>query len=291
LDDLGNLDPTDDILRYKPLPGFVSPPADTFRYRIWDGTRISNYGTVTIDVVPLEPVAIDDTFDVSPGVTTDLDVLANDIEGVNGPLSVIAIGPRSAGGTVQNLGGAIRYTPPSPSFQGTDTFTYTVTDGANISQANVLVQVGGPTSSQIAQIEFRLYDGVNVLSENALVQQGDTITLAAFTRDRRGTVPDPDGILGDISGVISAYVDVLYNSSIATPVPASNIYGIEITFGPAYGAAFGHGIGPRAGGRYRRFHHPGNAWAIGHPVVHHQFQSRGRGGTPIFPQPGRSPRF
>jgi subtilase family protein/Big-like domain-containing protein/GEVED domain-containing protein/dockerin type I repeat protein/fervidolysin-like protein len=234
LDDQGNADPTDDILRYKPAPGFLGQgaQADTFQYRIWDGVNISNSATVTIDVVPLDPVAVDDTFDVFQGVTTDLDVLANDIEGVNGPLSVVAIGAKSAGGTTSIVGGKIRYTPPSPSFQGPDSFSYTVSDGTNVSTAQVLVQVGGPTANQIVQIEFKVFrsNGSEILA-NQTVQPGESIELRGFTLDRRAQFADPDvpSIL-DARGVLSAWVDALYDSDLVTPVAAANIFGVDISF-------------------------------------------------------------
>ena len=244
LDDQGNADPTDDILRYKPAPGFLGQgaQADTFQYRIWDGVNISNSATVTIDVIPLDPVAVDDTFDVLQNTTTDLDVLANDIEGVNGPLSIlVADSPTAAGGTATPVGGKIRYTPPSASFQGSDTFSYTVFDGANVSTAQVLVQVGGPTASQIVQIEFSVVKMVGgnpvQLGPNAPVVAGETLELVATTLDRRAQFADPDvpSIL-DARGVLSAYVDALYNSNLVTPVPEANIYGVDIDFGFLYNA-------------------------------------------------------
>ena len=237
LEDQGNLDPSDDTLRYKPKPGFIG--LDTFQYQIWDGTNTSNFATVTIDVQPLDPVAIDDTFDISTGlVFRSLDVLANDIEGPAGALTVVSVSGTAAGGiaTVDFVNNEIDYRPPSASFVGSDSFTYVVQDSSGkSSQARVLVQVGGVSPGHIAQIEYRIFNDAGIeLAANAPVQLGATLELRAFTRDLRGSVPDPQNTLPDISGVISAYADVLYNSSLVTPVTASNIFGIEIVFGPAY---------------------------------------------------------
>jgi subtilisin family serine protease len=232
-DDMGTpLDGTDDILRYKPAPGFLGQGvnADTFHYRIWDGTNISNTATVTIDVVPLDPVAVDDTFDIPINTTTDLDVLANDIEGVNGPLSILTVGTPSAG-TAVIVGNKVRYTPPN-GFQDSATFSYTIFDGVDISTAQVLVQVGGVSTNDIVEIEFKVFrsNGTEILA-NQTVLPGETIELRAFTLDLRPIFPDPDvPSITDARGVISAWVDALYDSDLVTPVPIPNVFGIDISF-------------------------------------------------------------
>lgn len=237
---LVQIDTTNNTIRYQPPAGYLGP--DSFTYTISDGVRVSNPGTVTVNVVPLDPVAVDDTFNLSVGsAAVPIDVLANDIEGINGPLTVVAIGPRSAGGvaTYNSVTKKIVYTPPSPTFQGADTFTYFVSDGTFTSSANVLVQVGGPAPNQIVQIEYKVLNSQGQelgVGGAPAPQVGDTITLAAFTRDLRGSFPDPifPGSFPDASGVLSAYADVLYDASVVRPVAANNLYGIDITFGAFY---------------------------------------------------------
>ncbi len=104
------------------------------------------------------PVANDDRFDgpnsLDQGdVNVFLDVLANDFPSSNGPLRVqSATSPTASGGTVivpaNGLG--VLYTPDA-SFFGTDTFQYTVVDGAgNTDTATVLVRVQPQFSGPIA---------------------------------------------------------------------------------------------------------------------------------------------
>ena len=98
------------------------------------GNDTSAVYTATITVTPVnDPVlAADDAAtiaeDTAAGVIVD--VLANDTDADNDPLSVIAIDVTTVtGGTVTDLGaGSVSYTPDEH-FYGTETFGYTVSDG------------------------------------------------------------------------------------------------------------------------------------------------------------------
>ena len=239
---LVQIDTANNTLRYQPPAGYTGP--DSFQYSITDGTNVSADATVRINVVPLDPIAVDDTFDIAVGsALVPLNVVANDVPGVGGPLTIVARSNPTAGGTVtiDQANNRLIYTPPSPTFTGADTFTYFVTDddGASAS-ANVLVQVGsGPAPNQIVEISFKVFDDLgNELGVGGTPAPtvGDTVTLAAFTRDLRGSFPDPvfPTQFPDASGVLSAYADVLFDSSVVRPVPDNNPFGIEITFGPLY---------------------------------------------------------
>ncbi len=74
------------------------------------------------------PVAVDDAASTPAGTPVDVDVLDNDSDPENADLEVIAV-TQASNGTVQvNPDGTVTYQPAS-GFQGTDTFTYTVSDG------------------------------------------------------------------------------------------------------------------------------------------------------------------
>jgi hypothetical protein len=83
-------------------------------------------------------------------------VLANDSDADDGDLlSIISTGVPDHGTAVE-VGGLIRYTPP-PDFNGTDTFTYTISDGELSDVATVTVTViavnDAPTFTAGADIE------------------------------------------------------------------------------------------------------------------------------------------
>ena len=99
-----------------------------------------DYQSVTLNVGGVL-TATNDTASVSQGSTaTTIDVLDNDSTTV-GSLSITAVGTPSNGGTAQNNGNDISYTPAA-SFSGVETFTYTISDGqGQTAQAQVSITV------------------------------------------------------------------------------------------------------------------------------------------------------
>jgi mono/diheme cytochrome c family protein len=97
------------------------------------------------DQVAGRPVANDDTASTEQDTAVDIDVLANDSDPTNDPLSVTAFDAASANsGTVACTGAGIcTYTPPA-GFTGVDTFNYTASDGQETATAMVTVTVTSP---------------------------------------------------------------------------------------------------------------------------------------------------
>jgi hypothetical protein len=75
------------------------------------------------------PKAVWDSFTVPQDSSTGLDVLANDDNGGVGALTIDAVGTPSAGGTVTLLGNTLLSYTPRSGFVGTETFTYSLSDG------------------------------------------------------------------------------------------------------------------------------------------------------------------
>ena len=128
---------------YSTPVGFVG--TDTFTYTVSDGEGGVDTATVTVTVVLNQaPDAIDDTFTVrrdSP--PRDIYVIGNDSDADFDFLTISTFDPVStAGGTVNCAPvGACSYTP-APAFLGTDTFTYTLSDGNGATDiATVTIEV------------------------------------------------------------------------------------------------------------------------------------------------------
>jgi hypothetical protein len=85
------------------------------------------------------PIARDDEATTLENTPITIDVEANDINVDGGPLTVSTVGPAANGNTSTN-GTTIVYTP-TLNFSGTDTFTYTITDGSLTDTAAVSVTV------------------------------------------------------------------------------------------------------------------------------------------------------
>jgi VCBS repeat-containing protein len=109
---------------------------DTFTYVANDGRDDSNVATVSITINPIAdpPVAVDDADSTTIDTAVVVDVLANDSDPDGDSLNIVVPDPdgpaitTANGGSVTSDGAAVTYTPP-PGFMGTDTFSYTVSDG------------------------------------------------------------------------------------------------------------------------------------------------------------------
>ena len=133
-------------LSYSPASGFSG--TETFDYTVSDGNGGSDTATVTVTVsaAPNQaPVANDDAASVAfASSNNQIDVLANDTDADSGQtLTVTAVGTPNQGGAVQITGGGsvVSYAPASD-FSGTESFSYTISDGNGGSDsANVSVSV------------------------------------------------------------------------------------------------------------------------------------------------------
>ncbi|TWT79129.1 putative peptidyl-prolyl cis-trans isomerase [Planctomycetes bacterium CA13] len=118
-----------------------------FTYRVRDTEGVQETATVTVTVTPVNdpPTGVDDTFNVDQGsINNSFTVLDNDTftPDTGESLTVSAVGTSTAGATMTIAADnqSIIYTPPA-SFTGTDTFTYTVSDGSTTDEVTVTVTV------------------------------------------------------------------------------------------------------------------------------------------------------
>jgi hypothetical protein len=133
--------PADTVFRYIPFPNFVG--TDSFTYVVSDGRGGTSQATVSLTVTQGNdrPIARNDTAVTPQGVPVAIAVLANDTDAENDPISLVSVTQPANGSAVINANGTITYTP-NASFVGTNTFTYTITDGiAGNASATVTVTV------------------------------------------------------------------------------------------------------------------------------------------------------
>lgn len=130
----------DGRIRYTPSANFHG--SDELVYRIGDGRGGEATARVLITVRSVNdaPVAVDDRASVAEDGTVLIDVLANDHD-IDGDALTLALGTAPEHGSAVIEDGQIRYTPAAD-FNGTDRFTYRVTDpdGASV-EATVTVTV------------------------------------------------------------------------------------------------------------------------------------------------------
>ena len=132
---------------------------------------------------PSPPTANPDSASTTQNTPVTIDVLANDsLNGTPGPLQIVSVGPPLGGTAATNGAGEVVYTP-NASFLGTDTFTYTITDGANNATATVTVNVGFSDGSY--WFPFNQTSGLKTLDAGGYA----SATLNGFTNDPAEWVP------------------------------------------------------------------------------------------------------
>ena len=153
----------DGTFTYTPTPGFTG--TDSFVYRASDGS-LSSLGTafITVKSVSGAPIAVADTYgnvNTNSPYTSTISVLANDTD-PEGDRLFATVGTAPTKGTVTlNRDGSFLYTPTTANFIGTDSFTYTATDGINTTTpATVTLIVGAVNNAPVvivpgSQVGFR----------------------------------------------------------------------------------------------------------------------------------------
>lgn len=139
----------DNTVTYQASADPALPQVDYFTYTVEVDGAVSNSALVIVRVdppvvVPIVPVAVDDTASTTGTNPVIIDVLANDThDGIEVPDrgTVQILGAPANGTAVVNDNQTVTYTA-EPGFAGEDSFTYTVdVDGVVSNPAQVIVQV------------------------------------------------------------------------------------------------------------------------------------------------------
>lgn len=201
---------------YTPPTGFIG--VDSFTYTVQNSLGETNTPNVTVNVQLSfdNPVAVDDSFDLaSESIDFPLNVLANDIEGQNGALTIVSLTQPDGGGAVSIATGgkSLRYTPLR-GFGSTESFTYTAQDAAgNRTTATVTLHTlpGDRLDDDVLiQLVARDVDG-NLITA---IPQGERFVIDVVIDDLRDTVEQ-----GVFAGVFAAFADVLYDLQLVSTVP------------------------------------------------------------------------
>ena len=202
----------------------ANPGLERFNYIVSDARGAGRGAWVDITVVAPNspPNAVNDTGLVVEGFLRTLNVLGNDSDPDGDPLTIIAAGPGSQGGSAEPYGGSLRIT--SALGVTSESFPYTISDG----------QGGTDTGVMTVDVNRRPTPGTDYYT----VAPGSTTVFYPMVNDS-----DPDGDAFSIESVFSisggAGVEVINGGSAirytapSAPGPQQFIYRIrDVRSGP-----------------------------------------------------------
>ena len=140
----GSVGFTSTAITYTPPDDFTGQSnitsGEDVTYTLSDGTQVTE--TITVTAVNDAPVAVDDTATVTEDASlTSITVLDDDTDADSDSLTVSAISYSGTGTAAINSDNArIDYTPAA-NFNGTDTITYTVSDGTTTDTGTLTITV------------------------------------------------------------------------------------------------------------------------------------------------------
>eukprot|EP01080_Neovahlkampfia_damariscottae_P006830 gene6830-10995_t len=165
---------------------------DTFKYKCTDKDLVSNEVTVTVNVVNTAPVAVDDSVTMKWNTQKTIDVLSNDKDINPGDLAILEVSSVSTATngivSIDANKKTVTY-KPNTGFVGTDSFTYTITDGiegSNTATVNVDVQNTAPVAQADAYtLHFGATAVFDVLSNDSDADS-DAISIKSVTTPTKG---------------------------------------------------------------------------------------------------------
>ena len=176
---------------YTPKANFTG--TDTFNYYVWDGAANSTPTTVTVTVTAVNdaPTAVNDSATTKEDTPVVINVKANDVDVDGDPISATVVTNPTKGTVTANADGSFTYTPAA-NVNGTDTFTYRVSDGTMTSAvATVTITVTAVNDAAVANPDTATTAEdtpvvINVLANDTDVEN-NTLSTVLVTNPANGT--------------------------------------------------------------------------------------------------------
>lgn len=191
-------------------------------YVVTDASGDSSSGDLSVFVASILPVAVPDAFDVPSGELGTFNVLANDLQLTDLPITLVA---QSTNAAISILDGVIQYRS-NAGFGGVDTFSYTITDGSgDIATSEVQVFVDSTPIALARSVVFLPNTSIFVdLLEGASGLLNPPITVAIRKSPNFGIIQLDSGTLtytsqsavGENDSLDFALIDADGDTSVAT---------------------------------------------------------------------------
>ncbi|MFF5079467.1 beta strand repeat-containing protein [Actinoplanes sp. NPDC000266] len=180
---------SDGTITYTPADGYRG--TDSFHYTVTDGKGGTAGATVTLGVVNTAPTALDDAATTDTDTAVTVHPLANDSDENGDDIQLTAITTPAHGAAVLAADGTVAYTPAA-GYQGTDTFTYSITDAFG-KTASALVTITVRNAAPIAVADqFVVHPSVtatlDVLANDVDPNTGQKLSVASVTQPAKGVV-------------------------------------------------------------------------------------------------------
>lgn len=184
------------------------------------GQFVTRSFSINVAINKYPPVALADTYMMVQGSTLNIaaaGILANDTDGDSNPLVAVNISAASTGTLAGNVNGSFSYTPPTTSYTGAATFTYSAFDQVFTSAPatvtiNVIADRAPVAVNDIASAKQRRKNTVytpaliNVLANDTdpdtVLEPSnkiDATTVVVVTKPTRGGIVTVNSATGDMS--------------------------------------------------------------------------------------------
>jgi large repetitive protein len=187
---LGTASFSGNSILYTPNSGVTG--TDTFTYTISDGVN-NAVGTITMTISAAgnsPPVANDDSYTITEDIAGNFNPTSNDTDPDANPITLVSVGT-TALGTTSISGNTVTYNPNSNA-TGTETFTYTISDGITNSSGNISVSITPVNDAPIANTDTLSTTINTTINLNPLVNdtdvESDPLSVTAATNGTSGDV-------------------------------------------------------------------------------------------------------
>lgn len=180
---------------YTPSAGYSG--VDSWTYHASNPGGSSAVRTVTVNVVNRGPVAQPDAVSTYRGAATTFDPRINDSDPDGDNLSIVSVSAPAKGNATVNGGSSITYTPSSIAQSGSDSFTYTISDGRGAtSTASVAVSLLNRNPQAVADSVMMLRSAASTTFyplTNDSDPEGDALSFVSVGPPDAGAVTSVSG--------------------------------------------------------------------------------------------------